>query len=225
MSKSPPRTNRRNQLAHQRSRHVVAHVVGDARGKALVVLLPTAVVLTRTSAAQGSFLGSGREWELPQDSRSRTWRTAWTVLRLTRKTQRCLGVLTARMTPTAQAGRKSWYVSASRGMRRKNAPTQRLVANPRRTLMPTKRRNTTTTKVDNWPGFGLGHSGAVRGQPVAFPTHAPGCPRCSRACHEVSDLLHVGHRSVRGNTSVNLTPRRCLTCRLCGRVLLRPIST
>ena len=145
----------------ERCRHVVAHVVGDAHGKALVVLLPTAIVLTRTSDAQVFFLdessdrfGLRKISRTPQDWRRGTWRTARTVLWLTRKSQRCLGVLTARMTPTAQAGRKSWYVSASRGMRRKNAPTQRLVASPRRTLMPTKRRKTTTTKVENWPAFG-----------------------------------------------------------------------
>ena len=36
---------------------------------------------------------------------------------MTTTRQYCLGVLTAHMTPTAQAGRKSWYVSASRGKR------------------------------------------------------------------------------------------------------------
>ena len=47
-----------------------------------------------------------------------------------RRVAPCLGVLTARMTPTAQAGRKSWYESAPRGRRRKNAPTQRSATSP-----------------------------------------------------------------------------------------------
>ena len=34
---------------------------------------------------------------------------------MTTTRQCCLGILTARMTPTAQTGRKSWYMSASRG--------------------------------------------------------------------------------------------------------------
>ena len=55
----------------------------------------------------------------------------------------------------------------------RNAPTQRLVAGPRRTLMPTKRRKPTTTTVEILPAFGLGQSGAVRGQPAAAPTQAP----------------------------------------------------
>ena len=37
-------------------------------------------------------------------------------------THACLGVLTARTTPTAQAGRKSWYVSATRGKKRSRGP-------------------------------------------------------------------------------------------------------
>ena len=50
---------------------------------------------------------------------------------------------------TAQAGRKSWYVSALEGG---DAETHQLSgwwSVPQRTLMPTKRGKPTTTKVEN----------------------------------------------------------------------------